>query len=79
VNLHSFGLQGVRPPSYYEAHGAAFHAAQAHFDLRARLLERAPNLSLLLASDPENRGQAIAKMELQAVLEAAMELKGWQA
>lgn len=76
MSLHSFGLLGVPKPSFYEQHGAAFQEAAAHFDLRARLLADAPNLSLLLASDPENRMQAQAKMELQSVIAAALELRG---
>lgn len=78
MSLHSFGLVGVQKPSYYEAHGAAFHEASSHFDLKSHLLANAPNLSMLLASDPENHGQAIAKDELMGVLETAMKLKGWQ-
>ncbi len=74
MNLHAFGLQGVAKPSYYEGHHEAFKQALAGFDLKAKLLERAPNLSLFLASDPENKGQATTRMELLSVLEAAQGL-----
>ena len=76
MNLHSFGLSGVQAPSYYESNPEAIREAAAKFDLKAKLLENAPNLSLLIASDPANQGQAVAKMEVLAILEAATQLRG---
>lgn len=76
MNLHCFGLQGVRKPSYYEANPQAMEASDQRFLLRSKLLERSPNLALLVSSDPENEGQAVAKMEVLAILESAMEMGG---
>lgn len=74
LTLHAFGLQGVAKPSYYESNHDAFKAAQAAFDLKAKLLERAPNLASFLASDPENMMQERARTELLAILDTAREL-----
>lgn len=76
MNLHEFGLQGVQRPSYYESHPGAIREAAAKFDIRARLLEKAPNLNLLVASDPANQAQAVAKAEVLAIIEAATQLRG---
>lgn len=58
-------------PSYYEANPGALVEAVVAFDLKSRLLAGAPNLALLVASDPGNELQALAKAELLSVLEAA--------
>lgn len=71
LSLHSFGLQGVAKPSYYESNHDAFRRAEADFALRAKLLERAPTLSLFLASDPENRAQETTRNELLDILATA--------
>lgn len=76
MNLHRFGLLGVPTPSYYESNPDAIREAAAAFELKSHLLAKAPNLSLLIASDPENAMQARAKAEVLSVLEAALEMRG---
>lgn len=68
MNLHQWGLEGVQAPSW------DFEGAMRRLDARDRLLANAPTLASLIASDPENRGQEIAKTELLAVLDVAV---GW--
>lgn len=77
MSLHNFGLSGVQRPSYYESNPSAIREAAAAFDLKSRLLANAPQLSMLMRSDPASRLEAMLKDELAGVLAlAAQETRG---